>query len=357
MEEAMNRLYFKDWQPPSGITLRDSWRDQYGTPGDDTLHGDWSGAPYFASKDDIGGLRIHAGDGEDKVYAGFGDDEVWGGDKDDELYGEGGTDTLYGEQGSDWLDGGSGADTMVGGVGDDTYVVGNALDRVIEFADFSFSPTTDFSRDTIISFVDVSLPLDANVENLTLEGNALIGIGNDKDNEIISNSNWGSILDGRDGDDQIYGSDNMHGDIIVGGNGRDGLWGKGGGDLFVWSSTAETGIHSATMDSIKNFSPLEGDRIFLRGIDADETMAGHQEFSFVGQTMTGINNGGPPVGGFTAPGQIGYEHEFLSANLYIWLNTDGDAEPEAGITLRYASSFDKYNYAGSGIPDAGWFDL
>jgi Ca2+-binding RTX toxin-like protein len=329
MEDTMDRLYFKDWQPPSGITLRDPWRDQYGTPGDDTLYGDWSGAPSFASKDDIGGLRIHAGDGEDKVYAGFGDDEVWGGDRNDELYGEGGTDTLNGEQGSDLLDGGSGADTMVGGVGNDTYVVDNIDDKVIEAVNDGFDGVESHLS-------EYTLP--PHVENLFLKGSASDGHGNELDNRIFGNSADNRItggggrdtIDGGGGNDWIWaGTETTSGPF----GHADELWGGTEADTFVWTSTSETS--RTNPDMIGDFQPmLELDRIDLRSIDADETMAGNQNFTFAGQITSS---------GFTAPGQILFQQD-TGSTFTLLLNTDSDWQHEAAIIVNITVT-----------PDASWF--
>lgn len=313
--------------------------DVNGSNNTETLHNSASG---------LVGARIFAWDGDDTVFAGGGHDIVFGGIGDDKLFGEGGDDRLLGEAGNDRLDGGAGADTMEGGIGNDTYVVDDARDQVVEFVDLSINGSTDFSQDTVISSVDFTLP--DNVENLTLVGNAMIGYGNAGDNTIIGNDNWGNILVGGDGRDDIVGG--QYGDVIYGGAGAFGdfMWGKGGPDIFLWTSWAESGPLGNSMDSIRNFSPLEGDRIYL-AFDADETQAGHQQFTFVGETRFGI---------FSAPGQIGFEYEegvTAERNIIIWLNTDADAEAEAGIMLRYASGFIRSELTGTNTPDASWFDL
>jgi serralysin len=335
----MEKTMIGDKPPPDMIKI--PWIVEiYGTSSEDTLYG---GRALYGS-------HIFALEGDDTVYAGGGTDIVYGGWGNDRLFGQGGDDWLYGQSGNDYLDGGLGADTMLGGDGNDTYVVDSALDRVFEYTDLSIDGKTDFSRDTVISSVDFTLP--ANVENLTLVGNAMIGYGNSLDNEIIGNDNWGCFLVGGDGNDQIQGGANS--DVILGGKGADGMWGKGGADIFIWESTADTGTAEPTMDSIKNFSPLEGDLMLLYGIDADVTTAGFQHFSFIGQ----INNSGPFANGFTAPGQIGFEFEQgPNNNIIIWLNTDNDAAPEAGIMLRYADSATCISFTGTGMPDASWFAL
>jgi Ca2+-binding RTX toxin-like protein len=305
----------------------------YGNDSEETLYG---GRALYGS-------HIFALGGDDVVYAGGGNDIVYGGWGNDQLFGQGGDDWLYGQSGNDRLDGGAGADTMLGGDGDDTYIVDSAQDRVFEWTDLSINGKTDFSQDTVLSYVDFTLP--ANVENLTLLGDAMIGVGNSGRNEIIGNDNWGCILVGGDGNDSISGG--QYADLIVGGNGADGMWGKGGPDTFIWNSIAETGTAPPVMDSIKNFSPLEGDKILL---------AGYTNFTFVGDVNVSGNHAGGGL--FTAPGQIGYEFQVGPANNFIiWLNTDSDFYPEAGIMLLYQDSATCISFTGTGLPDASWFVL
>jgi Ca2+-binding RTX toxin-like protein len=64
----------------------------------------------------IDGIRVNAGDGDDKVRIG---DNI---DKPATLNGGAGDDSLMGGGGNDLLDGGSGADTLKGGGGDDTAI-------------------------------------------------------------------------------------------------------------------------------------------------------------------------------------------------------------------------------------------
>ncbi|TVQ45521.1 MAG: calcium-binding protein [Gloeocapsa sp. DLM2.Bin57] len=141
-----------------------------------------------------------------------------GNDGDNLLEGGEGNDTLIGGEGNDTLDGGPGADVMEGGPGDDTYIVDNPQDRVVELP--------DEGTDTVISSVDYVLP--ANVENLTLTGNASRGTGNDLDNEIIGNENDNNLIGGA-------GNDTLDG---VAGTNR--LEGGPGDDTYIIRSTEDT---------------------------------------------------------------------------------------------------------------------
>ncbi|MCB1521515.1 MAG: cadherin-like domain-containing protein, partial [Hyphomicrobiaceae bacterium] len=124
-----------------------------------------------------------------------------------------GDDTIVGSGNSnDVLNGGSGADHMEGAGGDDTYVVDNAGDFVVE--------TVLGGRDDVISLIDYTLPDE--VEDLTLAGDARLGVGNE----------LGNRMTGSDGDDQLSGLDGA--DSLVGGLGDDLLIGGSGNDNYFY---------------------------------------------------------------------------------------------------------------------------
>ena len=136
---------------------------------------------------------------------------------------------LIGNNGNNVLNGNGGIDTMIGGLGNDTYIVDNSIDIVNEKQNSGF----DWVRSS------VNWILGDNLENLILTGGGnLSGTGNALNNQIEGN-----------------GGDN----ILDGGQGRDGLRGKGGADIFRFSNSPSYGAGGA--DRILDFSGSSGDRL------------------------------------------------------------------------------------------------
>ncbi|HVR66253.1 MAG TPA: hypothetical protein VMT98_06415 [Verrucomicrobiae bacterium] len=154
-----------------------------------------------------------------------------GGSDSDTLSGGAGNDSLAGGIGifADKLDGGVGADTMVGGDGDDIYFVDSASDKITELA------LADSGADDSVQ-ASANYVLAANVEHLTLIGNALIGFGNDLDNTITGTGKNNRLL-GLAGSDTVSGLDGN--DTLDGGTGNDSLLGGIGNDLYQVDSAAD----------------------------------------------------------------------------------------------------------------------
>lgn len=109
---------------------------------------------------------------------------------------------LTGNSGANVLRGGGGADTLIGGLGNDTYYVDSTDDVIRE------EGQSRAEIDSVFSSVDWSLG--ANLENLTLTGQAnLNGTGNALNNRITGNA----------GDNELDGGAGI--DTLVGGLGND----------------------------------------------------------------------------------------------------------------------------------------
>jgi Ca2+-binding RTX toxin-like protein len=134
----------------------------------------------------------------------------------------------------------------------------------------------------------------------------------------------------------LGGNDTLKGfggaDTLIGGHGTDTMYGGPGADHFVWEEIADTGITFATMDTVADFDPAL-DKIDLHAIDADATLLGNQDFTFIDDASTP-----------TAPGQINFVH--MNGDTYIVLNTNADPAADAIIQV-----------SGIHAVDASWFVL
>ncbi|WP_437882588.1 calcium-binding protein [Pseudomonas sp. LRF_L74] len=106
-------------------------------------------------------------------------------------------DVLVGTAAGDLIDGGGGNDYMEGGEGGDVYIVDSAGDVIVENA----ANVVDV-YDMVIASVDWSLG--ANLENLSLAGEARNGTGNNLRN-IIGGNDHDNLLDGGAGVDALIG--------------------------------------------------------------------------------------------------------------------------------------------------------
>jgi len=129
-------------------------------------------------------------------------------------------------------------------------------------------------------------------------------------------------LTGNDFDNFLTGNDGIN--VIVGGLGIDTLRGNGGGDAFVWSSVGEVGL--ASPDVVADYSIAQGDVLHFTNIDADETVAGDQNFTFIS------------TAGFTAPGQVSWVTNGIDT--FLQLNTNADMAADATIQLNGVLSGD-----------------
>ena len=155
--------------------------------------------------------------------------------------------------------------------------------------------------------------------------------------DLVGNE-FGQTIIGNEVTNTLVGSSDQDGG---GYDGLDVMTGKGGGDVFVWSSTAETRPAGDQADVITDFNRQQGDLMALNLIDANEAIGGDQAFTFVGVVDFASNF-------FTGAGQIGY---FTTAtDTYILLNTKVNA---GGVDFEEAT----IRLVGVHAVDASWFVL
>jgi trimeric autotransporter adhesin len=207
---------------------------------------------------------------------------------------------ITGNSAENTLDGAAGADTMIGGAGNDTYVVDDAGDVITENAGESEG------KDLVQSSITYTLA--ANLENLTLTGNAAInGTGNTDDN-VIKGNNADNTLDGAAGNDNISGNDGN--DKLLGGDGNDTLDGGDGNDTLdggavliggrnVLSGGAgdDTYIVSNTTDEVSEGAGQGTDEVqssvtYILGANIEKlTLTGTANIDGTGNTLDNIITG------------------------------------------------------------------
>ena len=188
-----------------------------GGAGADTMIGGLGNDTYVV--DDAADVVVEAGEGTDTVYA-YCDYTMPANVEILNLHGlairgainAGGNGWIYGNANANILDGRGGTALMYGGLGDDTYYVDDATDVVVESA--------NEGMDTVRA--SISYTLDANIENLILEGSgSLNGTGNALNNTLTGNSG-NNVLNGGAG-----------ADTMIGGLGNDVYYVDDSGDVVV----------------------------------------------------------------------------------------------------------------------------
>jgi Ca2+-binding RTX toxin-like protein len=210
-----------------------------------------------------GRLNLVGGPGDDRLVGSEMANRLWGDDGDDLLYGLGGPDKLYGGPGNDSLYGGAGPDQLIADAGldgADTLRGGDDDDRV------------DYSART--NPLDLTLgngladdgeagegdSIEADVEN------AFGGAGND----VLVGSSRRNFLDGRGGDDEIYGG--ASNDYLIGGAGNDSIFGDDGNDTLTGGDGNDTLTGGAGADYLA--ADIGDDLIFNADGFADEVLCG-----------------------------------------------------------------------------------
>lgn len=237
-------------------------------------------------------------DGNDSIYGGAGNDVMGGDLGNDRLYGGTDSDSINGGAGRDLIIGGAGADVMYGGAdGNDTLSYAGSTAGVtvsLTFGSSTIGIGGDAQGDVIGGFSDIigsarsDRLTDTNKATLAFGGNdnsffgglggdiLFLGGGVDDGHGGAGNDTiWGEV-----GNDLLYGD--AGNDVLVGGTEADRLWGGGDADRFVFNAPGESTTTAAGRDIIQDFKQIEGDKIDLRGIDANISLALNQAFTYIG---------------------------------------------------------------------------
>ncbi len=210
-------------------------------------------------------------------------------------------DHLSGNLGANRLDGWTGADLLAGLAGNDTYLVDNAGDVVTEVA--------NAGTDTVLTTL-ASYTLGANVEiGRITEGSTAKLAGNSLNNTLVG------------------GAGN---NVLVGDMGVDRLTGGAGADTFDFNRARETGLTSASRDTITDFTHAQGDRLDLATIDANTNLPGNQPFTKPVSSSLAFST----TKTFKAAGQLYFD----KAAHVLYGNTDVDPAPEFSLKVLGATS-------------------
>jgi VCBS repeat-containing protein len=210
-----------------------------GTPAADTIDG-------LAGDDEIFGLA-----GNDTFIGGTGSDTLYGSYGNDDLSGGADNDALFGDSGADTLEGGGGYDALFGGDGDDVL--------------------TDSGYD-----VNSAYGADAYMDG---------GAGNDI---LRATGGRSELHGGADSDTLIGGTAGSYGwDYLLGEDGNDTLLGNGDRDVLTGGPGADTFAFVLTTDSAVGNPDVitdweSSDKIDLAAIDANTSLDGNQDFTFLG---------------------------------------------------------------------------
>jgi arylsulfatase A-like enzyme len=243
--------------------------------------------------------------------------------------------------------------TMSGGAGDDVYILATGTKPAIVE-----SPSTAGGQDTVL--FDGRYDMAANVERAYVRDNRAAADLFTRDTAVngehpaasppahsSDNLVHGAIykpdkLRGGDGNDSIYaygGNDLLIGgrgddildaaggeDTLRGGPGHDTLLGGVGRDVFTFNAVAESpaGADRDTIFGFDGVGAASGDLIDLSSIDANRSLAGDQEFVFIGTAA------------FSAAGQIRVFD--AGAHTIVQLNTDSALGADMEIQVNDAGA-------------------
>jgi uncharacterized delta-60 repeat protein len=249
----------------------------FGNAGNDTLEGG-VGVDIADYRYALGSVEVnlflgtaHGADGDDTLLM---VESVRGSEHADRIAGDAQANSLLGGLGNDTIAGGAGADTLQGGDGKDT----------VDYSAAEGAVVASLADKTAIQDGWGATDVFTSIERL---------VGSDFGDRFAGDGrlNW---LDGGNGNDTLEG-----------GGSRDLLTGGAGADVFVYIAVTDSVIGNSR-DLIQDFTRSQGDRIDLRGLDANTLLDGVQGFAFIGGAA------------FSAAGQLRVTGTLLSGDV------DGD---------------------------------
>jgi Ca2+-binding RTX toxin-like protein len=164
-----------------------------------------------------------------------------------------GADVVRGQGTDDTLDGGAGSDQLYGGPGNDLYYADTSSDLIFESA--------GEGTDTVSS--SAGFYLYANLENLTLTGNAQFGVGNE----------WGNVLRGNAMENLLIAG--AGGDLVYGGGARDAIFGEAGADVLYGDAGVDYIVAGLGNDTL--YGGADADEIY--GQEGDDLIYGGDDFA------------------------------------------------------------------------------
>jgi Ca2+-binding RTX toxin-like protein len=235
-----------------------------------------------------------------------GDDTVSGRDGADDLRGSAGFDRLFGERGNDTLTGGLDDDLMVGGPGTDTA----SYEQVGTPLVLSLTEGTAFSAAVGTDTLDEIENVRGTKQGDGIAGddgpNVIRGLGGNDSGNFTVDGEFVSGLEGRLGDDIIYGDDGndwLYGDsaqerTVTGGNDRlyggagdDHLLGDPGND-FYYGEAGNDLILAGSTDPEDDFHFNSGNDVAYGGDGNDEMGAGDGDDRLFGDAGADLLAGG-----------------------------------------------------------------
>ncbi len=142
-----------------------------------------------------------------------------------------------------------------------------------------------------------------------------------KGNDTLKGDAGNDHLQGDDGNDVLVGGDGH--DTLNGGIGKDTLTGGAGKDMFIFKSLRDSTVDALGRDVIKDYSRAQGDKIDLKGIDANAKASGDQAFVFIDKQAF-----------HKTAGELRYE--IKSGDTYIHGDTNGDGKADFSILLDFS---------------------